>query len=92
MPLCNSLGYPLGLNSKIYILRSQVKRMTLKSRTLSKFLWKGGPGKGYRGGLCFSAVDAQTGPVVRHHQEVLVHGFTEPSSVQLWRNNGGHLS
>lgn len=89
---CCGPSHHVGPNSNISILRSQVKRITLKFRALSKvslqrrsrqWLWRC---------LCFSAVDAQTGPVVGYHQEVLVHGFTEPSSVQLWRNNGGHLS
>lgn len=39
-----------------------------------------------------SAVHAQSGPVVRDHKEVLVHGFTEAGAVQLWGNYCGHFT
>lgn len=39
-----------------------------------------------------SAVDPQAGPVVRHHEEVLVHGLAEAGPVELGRDHGGHLA
>ena len=43
--------------------------------------------------MCFiSAVQTQACPVVWHHQEILVHGFTESSPVQLWRDHGRHFT
>lgn len=89
--LWNGPGHHVGPDSNIPILRS-LRRITVKSRTLSNVSVQRRSRQRLRRCLCFSAVDAQTGPVVRYHQEVFVHGFTEPSSVQLWRNNGGHLS
>lgn len=42
---------------------------------------------------CFiSAVQTQACPVVWHHQEILVHGFTESSPVQLWGDHGRHFT
>lgn len=40
----------------------------------------------------YSAVDSQSGPVIRYHQEVFVHGLTKARSVQLRRDDSGHLS
>lgn len=90
--VCSGPGHHTGPNSNISILRSQVTRITFESRILSKVSVQRRCRQRFQRCLCFSAVDAQTGPVVRYHQEVLVHGFTEPSSVKLWRDNGGHLS
>lgn len=90
--VCSGPGHYTGPNSNISILRSQVTRITFESRILSKVSVQRRCRQRFQRCLCFSAVDAQTGPVVRYHQEVLVHGFTEPSSVKLWRDNGGHLS
>lgn len=48
--------------------------------------------------LCFpnmgfsSAIQAQSCPMVWHHQEILVHSFTKPGPVQFWRDHSGHLA
>ena len=44
-------------------------------------VWIGRKGACIKGVNRPSAVDAQAAPVVRHHEEVLVHGLAETSAV-----------